>query len=161
MSLIKKKRPKDNGTQGETYTAEIYIDADGNIYGPFSGSSFPNSKSNSDNSTSSNTVDEGEHSYLNEFGHKGGAKKGLNLGQGEVETQEDRTFPGKKPDGSDVTMQYVNVHTGASDNGNYNSRGSEGCITINPSDVDNFMQHFDWSGDTGNTGNAKGTIDSC
>lgn len=50
----KKERPKDNGTKGETYTAQVYIDVDGEIVGPYEGSSYPNSKSNTDNSTDDN-----------------------------------------------------------------------------------------------------------
>lgn len=56
-------------------------------------------------------------------------------------------------------MTYVNVHEGASDNGNYSSRGSAGCITIHPDDFDDFTDNFDWSGASGNTGNSFGTIE--
>ena len=39
-------------------------------------------------------------------------------------------------------MQNVNVHFGKSDNGNYNSRGSQGCITIHPEDVNAFFSNL-------------------
>jgi len=154
------ERPKDNGTKGETYTAEIYIDVDGNIVGPYSGSSYPNSKSNTDNSTEWNTVNEGKHKYNNKTGHTprstGVTEKGLNI----VNDKGEKKAPGTKPDGTpkEGDMTGVNVHTGKSDNGNYNSRGSQGCITINPSDWNNFTQNFDWSGSKGVTGKSSGTI---
>ncbi len=147
-------RPQDDGTAGATYTADVYVydDETGDLYGPYDGSSYPNSKSNSDNSTGYNTVDEGEHDYNNESGHKGGTKKGLNL----VDSEGNRTASGTAPDGSATTMTYVNVHSGASDRGNHNSRGSAGCVTICPDDATSFFNNFDFSG--GNTGNASGTI---
>ena len=153
-------RPTDKGTSGETYSAEVYVlDTDsGNLNGPYKGSSYPNSKSNTDNSTESNTVNEGDHSFNNNSGHKGGTKKGLNL----VNSDNERKSPGTAPDGTDVGMQLVNVHAGASDNGNYNSRGSQGCITICPGSgsdqADSFFQNFDWSGTNGTTGNSEGKI---
>lgn len=150
------ERPKDNGTKGETYTAEIYIDIDGEIVGPYSGSSYPNSKSNSDNSTSSNTVKDGEHKYNNESGHDNGTKKGLNI---DDSNNDSRTASGTNPKGEDVTMTGVNVHEGKSDNGNYNSRGSRGCVTINPKDSEAFFNNFDWSKNSAQTkGNSSGTI---
>ena len=36
-------------------------------------------------------------------------------------------------------MILVNVHSGKSDKGNYNSRGSKGCITIHPDDAAAFL----------------------
>ena len=72
-------RPQDNGTSGTTYTADVYVydDETGKLNGPYEGSSYPNSKSNTDNSTSSNTVNTGEHDYNNTSGHKGGDEKGF------------------------------------------------------------------------------------
>jgi hypothetical protein len=56
-------------------------------------------------------------------------------------------------------MQYVNFHKGASDNGNYNSRGSAGCITCNPDDATRIFNNFEWSNNgAGNTGTSSGTI---
>ena len=147
-------RPTDNGTAGQTYTADVYVVQNGTINGPYSGSSYPNSISNSNNSTNSNTANEGEHQYNNASGHSGGTQQGLNL----VDANGNRNTPGTDPNGNAVTMTYVNVHEGASDNGNYNSRGSQGCITINPSDATNFFGNFDWSGTSGNTGNSTGTL---
>ena len=56
-------RPNDQGKKGETYTAEIFVEKNGTVTGPYRGSSYPNSKSNSDNSTKYNTVNEGEHKF--------------------------------------------------------------------------------------------------
>jgi hypothetical protein len=55
-------------------------------------------------------------------------------------------------------MEYVNVHEGASDNGNYNSRGSEGCITIKPGDAKDFFGNFNWTNSSNTTGDSKGLI---
>ncbi len=151
-------RPDDNGTAGNTYTAEIYIydDYTGELAGPYSGSSYPNSKSNTDNSTSYNTVNDGDHSYNNKTGHTpstGVTEKGLNI----VNSKGEKKAPGKTPNGGNKEMTGVNVHEGASDNGNSNSRGSHGCITINPSDSESFFGNFSW-GSNGVTGNSTGTI---
>lgn len=35
-------RPLDNGVKGKTYTADVYVDKDGTLVGPYSGSSYPN-----------------------------------------------------------------------------------------------------------------------
>jgi RHS repeat-associated protein len=147
-------RPIDNGTVGQTYTADVYVVQNGIINGPYSGSSYPNSVSNSDNTTNSNTANEGELEYNNASGHSSGTQQGLNL----VDENGNRNTPGTDPNGNAVTMTYVNVHEGTSDKGNYNSRGSQGCITINPSDATNFWGNFDWSGTSGKTGNSTGTL---
>ena len=57
-------------------------------------------------------------------------------------------------------MSYVNVHYGISDLGNYNSRGSLGCLTLHPDQVDQFMSHFDFSGNPphNTVGNSSGTV---
>src|SRR5690606_3338510 len=150
------ERPQDNGTPGTTYTAEVYVvnDENGTVSGPYSGSTYPNSVSNTDNSTNHNTLNAGEHSYNNESGHKSGTRKGLNI----VNADGVREAPGTSAEGGDVTMTVVNVHAGTSDNGNFNSRGSEGCITIAPADTEGFFGNFDWSGANGTTGNSSGTV---
>ncbi len=145
-------RPLDNGIKGGTYTAEIYVDKDGVLAGPYSGSSYPNSISNKNNKTKYNTLSEGKHSYNNKHGHKGGTPKGLNI---DDSNNGSRSTSGLNPDGEEVAMFYVNVHSGYSDNGNCSSRGSHGCITINPSETDAFFQIFLFEG---NTGNAHGDI---
>lgn len=151
----KSTRPQDNGTPGTSYTATVYVEHEnGNVAGPYSGSSYPNSKSNTDNSTNSNTVNEGEHQFNNASGHSKGTKQGLNL----INATGQRQSPGTDPDGNSVTMSVVNVHEGTSNNGNATSRGSEGCITIAPADASNFFANFDWSGSTGKTGNSTGSV---
>ena len=55
-------------------------------------------------------------------------------------------------------MTNVNVHSGKSDKGNFNSRGSQGCVTISPADSKAFFSNFDFSGTNSNTGKAQGTI---
>ena len=150
------ERPDDDGTSGETYTGDLYYlnEETGDVFGPYEGSTYPNSKSNTDNSTNYNTVNTGTYNYNNATGHKGSTKKGLNL----VDANGNRNTPGTDPDGNRITMQYVNVHDGASDNGNYNSRGSAGCITCNPNNTDDFFNNFNWTSPNTNTGNSKGTI---
>ena len=148
-------RPNDQGKKGETYTAEIFVEINGSVTGPYRGSSYPNSKSNSDNSTKYNTVNEGEHKFNNKHGHHGGTEKGLNL----VDQSGNRNTSGTNPNGDEVTMTNVNVHEGASDNGNYNSRGSQGCITIHPDDTDNFFSNFSWDAKKNSTkGTSNGSI---
>ncbi|WP_299443396.1 DUF6443 domain-containing protein [uncultured Aquimarina sp.] len=148
------ERPQDNGTSGTTYTGEIYVlnEETGNINGPYEASSYPNSKSNSDNSTSYNTLNEGEHIYNNASGHSEGTEKGLNI----VNENGDRVAEGTDPNANDVEMTVVNVHDGQSDNGNYNSRGSAGCITCNPDVADDLWSNFNWT--TSTTGDSSGTI---
>lgn len=147
-------RPLDNGTAGQTYTADIFVEQNGIILGPYKGSSYPNSISNTDNNTDANTLNEGEHQYNNMSGHRNGTQKGLNI----VDANGGRTAPGTDPKGNSVTMTTVNVHKGASDKGNATSRGSLGCITINPEEATSFFSNFDWSGKNENTGNSTGSI---
>jgi hypothetical protein len=99
-------------------------------------------------------VNEGTHDYNNTSGHSSSTKKDLNL----VNDNGKRYTPGTDPDGNSVTLQYVNVHDGASDRGNYNSRGSAGCVTCNPGNTDNFFDNFNWTSPNTNTGNSTGTI---
>jgi RHS repeat-associated protein len=144
-------RPVDNGTPGETYNAKVYVIINGLVYGPYDGSTYPNSVSNHNNSTNFNTVAEGKHSFNNRYGHKGGTTRGLNL----INDKGERKTSGNSPAGKAVTMVNVNVHSGASDNGNYSSRGSHGCLTISPDDIDDFLENFTWNG---NTGTSEGSL---
>jgi len=148
------ERPPDDGTDEDTYTAEIYVrDNEGEMHGPYRGSSYPNSVNPTDNSTNANTANADEtFLFNNAYGHSGGMQKGLNV----VNEQGERIANGTRPNGQEIIMQYVNVHRGFSNNGNYNSRGSEGCITIHPDDWNNFIANFDWS--NGNTGASSGHI---
>ena len=148
------KRPLDRGVSGETYTAEAYVEIDGMINGPYRSSSYPNSKSSTDNSPGANTVNEGVMiDFNNKYGHKGGSRYGLNL----VNESGQRKVGGTSPDGNYVEMTLVNVHSGYSDKGNYNSRGSDGCITIHPDDAADFFSNFTWN--TGKfTGSSFGKI---
>lgn len=157
-------RPADDGTDENTYTADIYVVSDdGTVLGVYEGSSYPNSTSNSDNSTPWNTVNEGEHDYHNRNGHTpastGVTEKGLNIDDNIGENNNtSRTADGTDPNGNSITMTNVNVHEGTSNNGNASSRGSHGCITIKPSDTNGFFSNFDWSGTGGVRGNTSGTI---
>ncbi len=155
LVIDKDERPQDNGTVGTTYTGSTYYlnETTGDISGPYRSSTYPNSISNSDNSTKYNTLNEGEHKYNNTSGHDGGTKKGLN-----IDDKGSRRTDGTKPDGEDVTMQYVNYHSGASDKGNYNSRGSAGCITCHPDDANSFFENFNWTNTTKTKGDSSGTI---
>ncbi len=75
------QRPPDNGVAGTSYTAEVYVvnEQNGSVNGPYSGSSYPNSISNTNNNTTHKTVKEGEHLYNNLSGHNKRSEKGLNL----------------------------------------------------------------------------------
>ncbi len=142
-----------NPNNKREYTADVYVDVDGEVNGPYEGSSFPNS------ATKHNTLNEGEYSYNNESGHKGGTKKGLNI----VDENGDRVAPGTAPDGSETEMTYVNVHSGVSPDDDpaglgRENRGSAGCQTIRPSDSEAFFSNFDWSGPNQTTGTSTGTI---
>ena len=148
------QRPNDKGVKGETYTADITVIQNGEIVGIYKGSSYPNSISNTDNRTIYNTVKEGEYDFNNESGHKGGTQKGLNI----IDNKGERNVPGIDKNGNEVQMKYVNVHSGKSDNGNYNSRGSQGCITIDPKDAKSFFSHFKWNVQNPNVGSSKGKI---
>ena len=145
-------RPIDNGSS-ETYTADVLYIKNGETKSMHRGSSYPNSKSNKDNSTNYNTINEGEYEYNNKFGHKGGTEKGLNI----VNHKGEREVEGTDAVGNPIMMKYVNVHSGKSDRGNYNSRGSQGCITIHPDDADDFFMNFNWD-NSGTKGNSTGTI---
>ena len=70
----------------------------------------------------------------------------------------ERFVPGITPQNEDVIMEYVNVHAGRSDNGNYNSRGSKGCITIHPDDAPAFFSNFHWNSLNPYIGTSKGKI---
>ena len=148
------ERPVDRGVEGETYTATVIVVQDGEIVGEYRGSSYPNSKSNTDNSTSYNTINEGEYLFNNESGHKMGTEQGLNI----VDDNGNRVASGKNPEGEDVIIEYANVHSGKSDKGNHNSRGSHACITIHPDDAKSFFSHFVWTNDKKTTGTSKGRI---
>ena len=144
---------QDNPDNKRVYTADIYVDSDGEINGPYKGSSFPNSD------TRHNTLNEGEYSYNNESGHNGGTQKGLII----VDENGDRVATGTSPDGSEVEMTYVNVHSGVSPDDDPSglgreNRGSAGCPTVKPSDSENFFSNFDWSGANQTTGTSTGTI---
>ena len=147
-------RPYDRGVKGETYTAKIEVIQNGEVVGVYRGSSYPNSVSNKDNRPKGNTAKEGEYDYNNKYGHNKSKEKGLNI----VDKNGNRYVPGITPEGHDVKMINVNVHSGKSDNGNYNSRGSAGCITIHPDDTDAFFSHFKWNSSNPNIGTSIGKI---
>ena len=154
LVLDKASRPLDNGTKGTSYSADIYYVSNGMSSVGYRGSSYPNSISNSNNSTSYNTVNEGEYIYNNKYGHKHGTKKGLNI----VDADGNRRATATSPKGKEVIATYINVHSGASDNGNYNSRGSQGCITVHPDDASDFFDNFNWTNPTKTTGDSHGIL---
>lgn len=142
-----------NPNNKREYTADVYIDIDGKVIGPYRGSSYPN------NPKKHNTLKEGDHPYNNSTGHDGGTKKGLNILNGEGERKADGTQPG----GMYQEMENVNVHSGVSPDDDpeglgRQNRGSQGCPTIAPSDAESFFSNFDWSGTNGTTGNSSGTL---
>jgi len=148
------ERPADRGVAGETYTATVIVVQNGEVVGEYRGSTYPNSTSNSDNTTPYNTINEGDYPFNNEYGNKGGTEQGLNI----VDEEGIRVVPGKNPKGEDVIIKYANVHSGESDKGNYNSRGSKACLTIHPDDAEAFFSHFVWTNDKKTTGTSTGRI---
>ncbi len=146
--------PKATGVPGTTYTASIYVvdHIKKKVYGPYKGSSFPNSKQSLEDKEKPNTLKEGLHIFNNKYGHKGGILKGLNLVNKSEERKTDALSWSKKP----TFIVYANVHTGFSDKGTYSSRGSQGCITLHPSDVESFFKNFDFS--NGTKGLSSGTV---
>ena len=146
-------RPNDNGNKGETYTAIVFVEINGEISGPYRGSSYPNSISNDNNGTTWNTLNEGAHPFNNKSGHGKGKQYGLNI----VDENGNRIAQGTTANGESVEMTVVDIHAGFSDLGNYNSRGSQGCITIHPQDADEFFSHFKWDNNK-RTGSSYGTI---
>ena len=142
-----RNQPTDNYLKAE-YTALIFVEIDGWLYGPYMGSSYPDSRKN-ERKSDYNKVDEGAHYFNNKSGHRGGTQKGLNI----VDETGRRLAQGHSPKGNRVVMKNVNVHTG------YKTRRySQGCITICPADWDNFTEHFDWS-KGGTKGDSKGIIE--
>ena len=147
-------RPRDRGVPSETYTAETYVEINGIVTGPYRSSSYPNSKSPTDNSPGGNTINEGVMmNFNNKYGHNKSTEYGLNI----VNDSGERKTEGTDPDGNSVGMTLVNVHSGHSNNGNYNSRGSYGCITIHPDDAMAFFKNFTWYSDKF-TGSSFGKI---
>ena len=148
------QRPNDKGVAGETYTARVVVVQNDKIVGEYRGSTYPNSVSNEDNSTPWNTIMEGSYLFNNASGHNGGKEKGLNI----IDNQGARENPGTSSIGDAITMLYTNIHAGKSDKGNYNSRGSHGCITIHPADAEAFFSHFSWTNETQTKGNSIGRL---
>lgn len=148
------QRPYDRGVAGETYTARVTVVQNDKIVGEYRGSTYPNSVSNEDNSTPWNTIMEGSYMFNNASGHSSGKEKGLNI----VDDNGVRENPGISSIGDAITMLYTNVHAGKSDRGNYNSRGSHGCITIHPEDAEAFFSHFSWTNKSQTTGTSVGRI---
>ena len=154
---------QNNPNNKREYTAEVYVDVDGTVKGPYRGSTYPNYPDTQ--SGEQNTVDSGTYDYNNASGHNNGTQKGLNIvNDRNSTTQENRKgIPGTRPSGESVSMDFVNVHSGvpsANDPAGLGrqNRGSAGCPTIHPSDADAFFSNFDWSGTKGTTGNSTGTI---
>ena len=135
--------PNDAGIPGTSYTAQVYVldNIAEQMHGPFLGSTFPNSQENPEGSDRPNRVADGPHYFNNLSGHKGQTRKGLNL----VDLDAVRIVPGYSWTLANTVVEYANVHSGFSDKGNYNSRGSQGCPTIHPDQVDDFMNLFDFS----------------
>lgn len=148
----------NNPNNKRVYTAEVYVEVNGKVSGPYKGSTYPNAP---DSNNGHKTANSGLHEFNNEFGHKGGSVKGLNL----VDSNGDRKTPAKTTLGNKkVDAEYVNVHSGVDpkENNGFHNRGSAACLTIYPDDTDSFFNNFDWSGSyngySGNTGNSTGTV---
>ena len=138
------------------YSATVYVDADGTVFGPYMGSTYPN------NSNVHNTLASGTHLFVNLFGHNLGKEKGLNI----VNKEGERIVDGKDPKGNNVEMFYVNIHSGQTLEKdpaklNRHNRGSAGCPTIHPDDAASFFDIFHWNkgkNKNSNTGSSSGIV---
>jgi hypothetical protein len=141
-------RPQDNGTQGTSYTATVWVVQNNQLVGIYPQGGYK-------------TINEGEHLFNNKSGHHGGKDKGLNL----VNESGAREVPGTLPNGKAATVEFGNIHEGYSNKGNFDSRGSIACLTLNPVVSKDVLDHFDWSGTInvkgktydGTTGNSTGS----
>jgi len=158
VSALGNMEPQYDGRP--TYTGAVYVAnyRSGTLNGPYiTSSTFPNSKKNNMKETKYNTVLEGSYIFNNRSGHKGAKRRGLNLvRQTGLSGWEGRFNLGFDKNGDTVLMKDVNVHGGTSDKGNYNSRGSHGCLTILPKDTLEFFKHFGMQHKT--TGNLEGGL---
>jgi len=158
VSALRNLTPQYDGNP--TYTGAVYV-ADyskGILNGPYiTSSTFPNTKKSNMNETRYNTVLEGSYIFNNRSGHKGARRRGLNLVyQTGLTGWEGRYNLGFDKNGDTILMKDVNVHGGTSNKGNYNSRGSHGCLTIFPRDTIQFFKHFGMEHKT--TGNLEGGL---
>jgi len=157
VSALKSIIPKYQGKP--TYTAEAYVVnyQEKSLKGPFSASTFPNSVEHDHTKTIYNTVLGGSYIFNNRSGHKGATQQGLNLVlETDLPAWTGRKNIGFNIDGDTILMGLTNVHAGASNNGNYNSRGSHGCITLFPNQSMSFFKEFGMESRT--TGNLDGGL---
>ena len=167
-------RPSDNGKRGTSYGGVAYTyTTDGgklHIGGPYRISTYANSVSNTNNTPATAEIKakgliQGGTEYNNQSGHKGGTKRGLNMGTTTVNSNGKATFertvestgPNSVHNNESIVTEG-NIHAGASDNGNHNSRGSEACFTLHPDDTAGFMGEFDWNKGNKNTGTSHGKV---
>lgn len=166
-------RPPDKGMPGTTYGGVAYAvstDALGHttIGGPFRVSTYANSLSMTNNRPATaevkgKTLSEGGEPYINAYGHnpeKGPARRGLNMGvmkPGGSALTVDATGPNPLHDKRPI-VEWANVHSGQSDNGRPQSRGSHACYTIHPDDAAAFFDNFEWNDKKPTTGTSRGKI---
>ena len=143
----------------EQYTAEVYVldYKKQELFGPFKGSTYPDSNYEFKSFTRFNKIFEGAHVFNNISGHSAGTKKGLNIviSKG-LDRYIGRKCLGYKPSNEYVIMSYVNVHVGKRIKKGSLSRGSAGCLTIEPKFAQNFFNLFDFKYIT--RGNSTGAI---
>lgn len=144
-----------------TYTSVIYVanHMTNRLSGPYRGSSFPNSDPSDPTKTIYNTIVDKEHIFNNRSGHKGATRKGLNI----VDRIGRRKWEGRYNEGWDpseklLTMFNVNVHSGVSNKGNHNSRGSHGCLTVFPPHVEQFFTSIGYPNTAATTGDVEGGL---
>ncbi len=169
-------RPPDKGVRGTTYGGVAYAvstDALGGVTvrGPYRASTYANSKSNTDNTPATAEVkgkplSEGGEPYVNTYGHNpknGPARQGLNMGvmkrgsDGKGALTVDATGPNPLHDKQPI-VEWANFHSGQSDNGGPQSRGSHACYTIHPDDATAFFDNFEWNDKKPTTGASRGKI---
>lgn len=123
------------------------------------GSTYPNASQFNSKASPYNTIISGEHIFNNRTGHAKSRRKGLNVVTSVGMKKGDGRFNlGISPSGDTILMEYVNVHAGKSNLGNYNSRGSHGCLTIQPKDSIHFFKAFEFNGSSGTIGNSEGGL---
>lgn len=172
-------RPEDKGVPGTSYGGIAYTvittpDGKQIVHGPYRISTFSNSKSATDNTPKwaeikGKTLSEGGDDYNNEWGHKynkADATQGLLMGtykyndKGKVYLDPNVESTGPNPvNNGERRVNSGEIHHGASDLGNFKSRGSKACFTVHPDDVDDFFDdNFNWNDSNPNTGTSRGKV---
>lgn len=171
-------RPEDKGVPGTSYGGVAYTlttEPNGRqtVHGPYRISTCANSTSPTDNTPATaeirgRTFSEGGEDYNNEWGHKYGqsdASPGLLMGSYKFDPKGMMSFdpnvestgPNPLHDG-ERRIESGEIHHGASDLGRFQSRGSQACFTLHPSDEAHFFSNFERNQKNPNTGTSRGKV---